>query len=180
MPSSRTCGATSRSAARRGKPAILHCRSRPGARDAQDLLVAELRDGRVRRPRPAGAPSADRPPAIVHSFSGPVDYAETVLELGLAISFSGLVFRAGEEASADVARLVPARSPPGRDGRAVPVAAGRAAPAERAGVGRRSPPRWLAEQRGGGAASGRGGLVAAYDRILRTQPRAGRASVLGS
>ncbi len=28
--------------------------------------------------------------------------------MGLAVSFSGLVFRAGEEPSADVARLVPA------------------------------------------------------------------------
>ncbi len=30
-----------------------------------------------------------------------------MLELGAAVSFSGLVFRAGEEASADVARLAP-------------------------------------------------------------------------
>ena len=44
---------------------------------------------------------------MLHSFSGPVDYGEAALELGLAISFSGLVFRAGEEASAIVARLVP-------------------------------------------------------------------------
>jgi TatD DNase family protein len=36
-----------------------------------------------------------------------VDYAEAALEMGLAISFSGLVFRAGEEASAVVAHLVP-------------------------------------------------------------------------
>jgi TatD DNase family protein len=45
---------------------------------------------------------------VVHSFSGPVDYAEAMLDLGAVISFSGLVFRAGEEASAEVARLVPA------------------------------------------------------------------------
>ena len=44
---------------------------------------------------------------MLHSFSGPVDYAEAALDLGFAISFSGLVFRSGEEASAEVARIVP-------------------------------------------------------------------------
>ena len=80
-----------------GKPAILHCRSVPGRRDAQDALLAELR-----------AFGADPPRAIIHSYSGPLDYAEAVLELGATVSFSGLVFRAGEEASATVAGLVPA------------------------------------------------------------------------
>jgi len=90
---------------RLAKPVILHCRSKPGERDAQDDLLREL--------IAAGAGSADwatndgRPPALLHSFSGPVDYAERALELGLAISFSGLAFRRGEESSADVARLVP-------------------------------------------------------------------------
>jgi len=90
-----------------GKPAVLHCRSKAGQRDAQDTLVRELRAAGFGE---AGARSdfGGRPPAVIHSFSGPVDYAETVLDLGLAISFSGLVFRAGEEASADVIRLVPA------------------------------------------------------------------------
>ncbi len=78
-----------------GKPAILHCRSKPGRRDAQDDLIRELE-------------AAGRPPALLHSFSGPLDYAERALELGLAISFSGLAFRAGEEATAEVARLAPA------------------------------------------------------------------------
>ena len=49
-----------------------------------------------------------RPPGVLHSFSGPVDYAEAALDMGLAIAFGGLVFRRGEEASAEVARLVPA------------------------------------------------------------------------
>ena len=80
-----------------GKPAILHCRSESGRRDAQDALLAELR-----------AFGADPPRAIIHSYSGPLDYAEAVLELGATVSFSGLVFRAGEEASATVAGLVPA------------------------------------------------------------------------
>jgi TatD DNase family protein len=89
-----------------GRPAILHCRSKPGARDAQDTLLEELRR--------AGFGSAavraafeGRPAAVIHSFSGPVDYAREVIALGLAVSFSGLVFRAGEEASSSVAALVP-------------------------------------------------------------------------
>ena len=89
-----------------GKPAILHCRSRAGERDAQDALVAELRaagfDG-----EPAAAAFGARPPAIVHSFSGPVDYAREMIAMGLAVSFSGLVFRRGEEPSAEVVPLVP-------------------------------------------------------------------------
>ena len=88
-----------------GKPAILHCRSAAGGRDAQDALIAEVRaafgDG-------AGeSVFGDRPPGVLHSFSGQVDYAVAMLELGLAVSFSGLVFRKGEEPSAEVARLVP-------------------------------------------------------------------------
>ena len=79
-----------------GKPAILHCRSAEGARDAQDALLAEIR-----------AFGAEPPPVLIHSYSGPVDYAEEMLGLGAAVSFSALVFRVGEEASAEVARLVP-------------------------------------------------------------------------
>lgn len=144
-----------------GKPIILHCRSKPGERDAQDDLLAEL--------EAAGAGDAGwlqrfggRPPALLHSFSGPVDYGERALELGLAISFSGLVFRRGEGASAIVARLVPAErllvetdspylSPPGaprrrNEPRWVGVTA-----------------RWLAEQRGEDADALGEGLVGAYD-----------------
>lgn len=84
-------------AAETGKPAILHCRSAVGQRDAQDALLAEIR-----------AFGKQPPPVLIHSFSGPVDYAEAMLALGAAVSFSGLVFRGGEEAAADVARLVPA------------------------------------------------------------------------
>jgi TatD DNase family protein len=91
-----------------GKPAILHCRSRAGERDAQDALVAELRaagfDGAAAQTAFGG-----RPPAVVHSFSGPVDYAREMIAMGLAVSFSGLVFRRGEEPSAEVAPLVPAQ-----------------------------------------------------------------------
>jgi TatD DNase family protein len=93
-------------ARRVGKPLILHCRSAKGARDAQDELVRELRGGGV------GTATyverfEGRPPALLHSFSGPVDYAEAAVELGCAVSISGLAFRAGEETTASVARLVP-------------------------------------------------------------------------
>lgn len=92
-----------------GKPAILHCRSAAGKRDAQDALLDELRAAGVGGPEWAAA-FPDRPPVVIHSFSGPADYANATLELGAAISFSGLVFRKGEESSAEVA----ARTPPDR------------------------------------------------------------------
>ena len=135
-----------------GKPVILHCRSKPGARDAQDDLLREV-------------DAAGRPAALLHSFSGPRDYAERALEMGLAVSFSGLVFRAGEEASAQVAHLVPVDrllvetdspylSPPGASRR-------------------RNEPRWvaitaawLAEQRGDDPVVLGEQLVANYDAIF--------------
>jgi TatD DNase family protein len=153
-----------------GKPAILHCRSRAGERDAQDALVAELRaagfDG------PAGrAAFEDRPPAVVHSFSGPVDYAQTMLSMGLAVAFGGLVFRRGEEASAGVVQLVPADrllvetdapflSPPG-------APRGRNAPEFVAITAR-----WVAGLRAVGEDELGEGLVAAYDATFpRRRPR---------
>ncbi len=151
-----------------GKPAILHCRSKPGARDAQDVLVEELRAAGFGGPASRAA-FGDRPPAVVHSFSGPVDYAETILELGLAVSFSGLAFRVGEEASAQVARLVPADrllietdapylSPPGAPRR-------RNAP-EWVGI----TAAWLAERRGVDPMTLGAGLVGTYDRIFGRLP----------
>jgi TatD DNase family protein len=80
-----------------GKPVILHCRSRSGEREAQDALLRELR-----------AFGSEPPRVVVHSFSGPLDYAEAMLELGAMISISGLAFRQGEEATAEVVRLAPA------------------------------------------------------------------------
>jgi TatD DNase family protein len=56
----------------------------------------------------AGSLFGEHPPAVIHSFSGPLDFARAVLDLGLAISISGLAFRTGEEATRDVAALVPA------------------------------------------------------------------------
>jgi TatD DNase family protein len=148
-----------------GKPAILHCRSADGQRDAQDTLLAELRQAGF-GDRAALAAFGDRAPAIVHSYSGPVDYAEAMLELGLAISFSGLVFRPGEEASGIVARLVPDDrllvetdapflSPPGAPRR-------RNEP-EWVGI----TATWLAEQRREDPEALGEGLVAAYDAVLQ-------------
>jgi TatD DNase family protein len=156
-----------------GKPAILHCRSRAGERDAQDALVRELRaagfDG-----EPARRAFGIRPPAVIHSFSGPVDYAAEVVAMGLAVSFSGLVFRRGEEASAEAVALVPPErllvetdapflSPPGAPrGRNQPEFVAITA-------------RWAAQRRGVGEdgldAFGEA-LVTAYDATFpRTLPR---------
>ncbi len=156
-----------------GKPAILHCRSRAGERDAQDALVAELRaagfDGGAAREAFGG-----RPPAVIHSFSGPVDYAREVVAMGLAVSFSGLVFRRGEEASTEAVTVVPAErllvetdspflSPPGAPrGRNQPEFVAITA-------------RWAAERRGvgeDGLVAFGDGLVAAYDATFpRSLPR---------
>ena len=89
-----------------GKPAILHCRSRAGERAAQDALVEELEAAGFGTPAARGA-FGDRPPAILHSVSGPPDYVEAALALGCAVSVSGLAFRRGEEATADSVCLVP-------------------------------------------------------------------------
>ena len=85
-----------RLAAETGKPVILHCRSSTGRRDAQDALLAEVT-----------AMGEGRPAVVIHSFSGPPDYAAAMLELGAVLSFSGLAFRRGEEASAQAAELAP-------------------------------------------------------------------------
>jgi TatD DNase family protein len=146
-----------------GKPLILHCRSRPGQRDAQDDLIHELRAAGVGTAAFA-VPFDTRPPALLHSFSGPVDYAEAALDLGCAVSISGLAFRSGEEPTADVARMVPSErllvetdcpylSPPGaprrNEPRWVEVTA-----------------RWVAGQRGVDADLLGDQLVEAFDRTF--------------
>jgi TatD DNase family protein len=140
-------------AAEIGKPVILHCRSRAGEREAQDALLREVREmGGAVRP-------------IIHSFSGPVDYAEAMLELGAVISISGLAFRTGEEATADVVRLVPPGrllvetdspylSPPGGP-------RGRNAPEWVAITAR-----WVAEVRGAGPDAVGDELVTTYDGLV--------------
>ena len=150
------------------KPTILHCRSRAGERDAQDELLAELRAAGV------GGSAwrtvfGQRPAALLHSFSGPVDYAEAALEMGLAISFSGLVFRAGEEASSVVAHLVP-------DDRVLVETDSPYLPPPGAPRRRNEPlwvevtARWLAEWRKADPDALGDQLVANYDAIFRARP----------
>ena len=149
-----------RLAAETGKPAILHCRSAAGRRDAQDALLAEIR-----------AFGATPPPVLIHSFSGPVDYAEAMLDLGAAISFSGLSFRAGEEATAEVARRTPADrilvetdspflSPPGAPRRRNEPEWVRVTAA------------WVADLRGQDRDAFGDQLVANYDSIFARRPHA--------
>ena len=147
-----------------GKPAILHCRSANGRRDAQDALLEELATAGVGDDRWQSA-FADRPAAIIHSYSGPVDYGEAVIALGLAVSFSGLVFRAGEEASAEVAALVPAdRVLVETDS---PFLAPPGAPRSRnEPEWVRVTATWLAERRGTTLEALGEGLVTAYDRTV--------------
>lgn len=149
-----------------GKPAILHVRSAAGRSDAQDAILDELRSAGFGAQRSASAFGSERPPAVIHSFSGSVDYARQVLDLGLAISISGLAFRAGEESTADVVPLVPADhllvetdspflSPPG------------------APRGRNEPEwvrvtaEWVATSRDGSPEAVGDGLVTAYDATFR-------------
>jgi TatD DNase family protein len=147
-----------------GRPAILHVRSAARRDDAQQAIVAELVaagfGGAV-----VASSFAGRPPAVIHSFSGSVEYARQVLDLGLAVSMSGLAFRSGEEATTDVVGLVPAErllvetdspflSPPGAPrGRNEPewvrITAG-----------------WVAARRGIPADAIGDGLVAAYDAFV--------------
>lgn len=156
-----------------GKPAILHCRSAAGKRDAQDALIAELRAAGFGQAA-ARASFGDCPPAALHSFSGPPDYAAAALEMGIAIAFGGLVFRSGEEASAAVARLVPAElllietdspylAPPGVPRASVPGFSGRRNSPEWV----RITAEWLAKQRGQSPDTIGAGLVAAYDATFR-------------
>jgi TatD DNase family protein len=141
-----------------GKPVILHCRSAAGRRDAQDALLAEIR-----------AMGTSAPAIVIHSFSGPIDYAEAMLELGAMLSFSGLVFRRGEEPSAEVAALAP-------DDRLLietdsPFLAAPGAPRSRnEPEWVRLTAAWLAEARGTTIDAIGGTLVANYDRTF-SNPR---------
>jgi TatD DNase family protein len=154
-------------AATTGRPVILHCRSAAGRRDAQDALLAEV-----------AVLGPDRPVPLIHSFSGPPDYAEAMLELGATISFSGLVFRRGEEASAEVAGRAPLDrvltetdspflSPPG------------------APRGRNEPEwvrvtaAWLAERQGVAPEVLGDAVVATYDRLFRAARTATVTDVVG-
>jgi TatD DNase family protein len=151
-------------ARRTGKPLVLHSRSTRGARDAQEDLLGELETAG------AGGESwrsafADRPPGVLHSYSGPVDYGERALEIGLAVSFSGLVFREGQADSDVIAARVPA------DRLLVETDSPFLAP--RGAASRRNEPAfvgltaaWLAERRGTDVAALAPALEAAFDRLF--------------
>ena len=149
-----------------GKPAILHCRSKVGERDAQDALLAELRRGRLRwRRRAATRSDRGRPRSSTRS-PGRSTTSRLRSSSGCAVSVSGLAFRRGEEATAEAVRRVPAErllvetdapylSPPG-------------APR------RRNEPRyvettarWVAGQRGEDPGTFGAALVAAFDATFR-------------
>jgi len=153
-----------------GKPAILHCRSATGKRDAQDALLTELGTAGVGSPAWQAA-FGDRPPVVIHSFSGRVDYARATLDFGAVISFSGLVFREGEEASAQVAALTP------RDRALIETDSPFLAPPG-APRGRNEPEwvritgAWLAERQAADPATLGDQLIATYDRTF-VRPRAG-------
>lgn len=148
-----------------GKPAILHVRSAAGRGDAQEAILGELRAAGFGGPSSAAAFAAGRPPAVIHSFSGSVAYAREVLDLGLAISISGLAFRAGEEPTAEVVALVspnrllvetdsPFLSPPGAPrGRNEPEFV-------------RITAAWVAERRTVDPEAAGDWLVAAYDTFI--------------
>jgi TatD DNase family protein len=80
-------------ARRRGLPVIIHCR------DAESDVVRMLRvdfdrNGPVR--------------AVMHSFTGDTDTARACLEMGLYISFAGMVTYKNAQNLRDVARQIPA------------------------------------------------------------------------
>jgi TatD DNase family protein len=149
-----------------GKPAILHVRSRPGRGDAQEAMLDELRAAGVGGMAWASAFS-ERPPAVLHSFSGSVEFARSAIDLGLAISVSGLAFRDGEESTAAVLPIVlaerllvetdsPFLAPPGaprsrNEPEWVRITAG-----------------WVAEQRRQEPETIGPALVTAYDRLFRS------------
>ncbi|HUQ43175.1 MAG TPA: TatD family hydrolase [Candidatus Limnocylindria bacterium] len=149
-----------------GKPAILHVRSANGRADAQDAILDELIAAGFGEQASLGAFGPDRPPALIHSFSGSPEYARRVLDLGLAISISGLAFRKGEESTAEVVPMVPADrllietdspflSPPGGPrGRNEPEFV-------------RITAEWVAARRGVDPEMLGDDLVAAYDRTFR-------------
>jgi Tat protein secretion system quality control protein TatD with DNase activity len=105
-----------------------------------------------------------RPAIVLHSFSGSPAYAAAALELGAAISWSGLVFRSGEEDSAVVARTVPPDrilletdspylAPPGRARRNEPARVAEVA-------------QWLADVRGQELPELTSAVLANFERLI--------------
>jgi Tat protein secretion system quality control protein TatD with DNase activity len=164
-------------------PSAAPVSDRPGAPGPDRSVLAPASHPAVDAPRgdPADGPDGrravpahgfERPTAVIHSFSGSVEYARRVLDMGLAISISGLAFRKGEESTAEVAPIVPIErllvetdspflSPPGGPrGRNEPEWV-------------RITAEWVAQRRADHPEVLGDGLVAAYDRVFRVGPAAG-------
>ena len=107
---------------------------RPARRAGRPGRRAPARPGSADRAVGARPSATGRRPSSTRSRGRSTTRGPS-LDLGLAISFSGLVFRRGEEASAEVAAARARRPAARRDRLAVPGTAGRAAVAQRARVG---------------------------------------------
>lgn len=84
-----------RLAVRHGRPLVVH------SRDADEDTLSILRDAAAAHPDPARL-------GVVHCFTGGLDFARRALDLGLHISFSGIVTFRKAESLREVARFVPA------------------------------------------------------------------------
>ena len=78
-----------------GKPAVVH------SRDADADTLAMLRDFSARWPDP------DRPCAVLHCFTGSLDFAKHLLDLNLVISFSGILTFKNAAPLREVAHALP-------------------------------------------------------------------------
>lgn len=79
-----------------GKPVVVH------SRDADEDTLAMLRDFSARWPHP------DRPCAVLHCFTGSLEFAEALLDLNLMISFSGILTFKNAAPLREVAASLPA------------------------------------------------------------------------
>jgi TatD DNase family protein len=73
------------------KPFVVHCRD--AEQDVVSLLTSEAKNGPLR--------------GVMHSFSGDVATAQACLDLGMLISFAGMLTFKSNQALRDVARIVP-------------------------------------------------------------------------
>lgn len=83
-------------ASERKLPMVFHVRSGQG-RDAHAALIDLL----------SGYPAGERPRGVIHTFSGTAEQAEAYLQLGMFLSFSGVVTFKNAGVIAEVARTMP-------------------------------------------------------------------------
>ena len=159
--------------ARRSRPASRRsctaARRPAGAMPRTPSSPSCARRGWAARPGPRRSATGRRP-SSTRSPVRPTTPRE-VIDLGLAVSFSGLVFRAGEEASATVAAIVPADRCWSRPIRRSWPRRARHARATRPSGSASQPRGWRSAAGRHGAALGPV-LVAAYDRTFPSARRA--------